>query len=275
MRIPPPNDYLTRSAEAAESPRSLRYLVLVAMLVVALAGALKSELLSSYQVWLAGLGLLAGLAAATFAYHWPELGAGRQRASTFELFVPMLVGLVALVGLSLLITDWWRIWVISAIFGLGYVAVAHFDHLRLRNQQRPGHPLVLELVLAASLVGAYLVIVSLTLPLLTRLGLIFVISSLTAYRSFKNTGHDIIPNARSVFFAVVVGQVVTLAAWVIFSLDVVGEGIFAVMLLLAWYVNRGLIRHTYEGTLTRNILLEYAFFLALLAYLVLTNVPGR
>ena len=35
------------------------------------------------------------------------------------------------------------------------------------------------------------------------------------------------------------------------------EGTFAVMLLFAWYINRGLVRHTVEDSFTRNVVFEY------------------
>jgi hypothetical protein len=43
------------------------------------------------------------------------------------------------------------------------------------------------------------------------------------------------------------------------------------MLLLAWYINRGLVRHTVEETLNRQVLVEYGAFAAVLAYLFITS----
>jgi hypothetical protein len=57
---------------------------------------------------------------------------------------------------------------------------------------------------------------------------------------------------------------------------VVVEGWFAVMLLLAWYINRGLVRHTIEESFTRNVVLEYGAFAVFLVYLFVSSYqPGR
>jgi hypothetical protein len=45
------------------------------------------------------------------------------------------------------------------------------------------------------------------------------------------------------------------------------EGPMAAILVFLWYVNRGIIRHTVEETLNRNVIVEYALFVLLLAYL--------
>src|SRR6266567_4102852 len=75
-------------------------------------------------------------------------------------------------------------------------------------------------------------------------------------------------------FALFVGQVVTFLAWAITALSlylVVNEGTFAVMLLFAWYINRGLVRHTVEDSFTRHVILEYAAFAAILVYLFINS----
>ena len=54
------------------------------------------------------------------------------------------------------------------------------------------------------------------------------------------------------------------------------EGVFAAMLLLAWYINRGVIRHTAEETLNRQVVMEYSLFAALLVFLFALSyrLPG-
>jgi hypothetical protein len=49
------------------------------------------------------------------------------------------------------------------------------------------------------------------------------------------------------------------------------------MLLFAWYINRGLVRHTVEDSFTRNVILEYAAFAAVLIYLFVSSYrpPGQ
>src|SRR5207253_7784277 len=84
---------------------------------------------------------------------------------------------------------------------------------------------------------------------------------------------------RAFIFALFVGQVVTFLAWAITALSlylVVNEGTFAVMLLFAWYINRGLVRHTVEDSFTRNVVLEYGAFAIVLIYLFVSSYqPGR
>ena len=48
------------------------------------------------------------------------------------------------------------------------------------------------------------------------------------------------------------------------------------MLLLAWYINRGVIRHTAEETLNRQVAMEYGLFAVLLAFLFALSIrpPG-
>jgi hypothetical protein len=43
------------------------------------------------------------------------------------------------------------------------------------------------------------------------------------------------------------------------------------MLLFAWYINRGLVRHTVEDSFTRNVVLEYGAFAVVLIYLFVSS----
>ena len=74
-------------------------------------------------------------------------------------------------------------------------------------------------------------------------------------------------------------QVVTFLAWAVTALQlylIVNDGIFAVMLFFAWYINRGLVRHTVEESFTRNVVLEYGAFAVILVYLFVSSYqPGR
>src|SRR5437870_1571315 len=101
---------------------------------------------------------------------------------------------------------------------------------------------------------------------------------LASYRRFRINGSPSTPR-RAFIFALVVGQVVTFLAWAITALSlslVVNEGTFAVMLLFAWYINRGLVRHTVEDSFTRNVVLEYGAFAVVLIYLFVSSYqPGR
>jgi len=129
-----------------------------------------------------------------------------------------------------------------------------------------------------TITGAYIVAVSLHFNPILQLFWIFTITFMASYRSFRINGVAIAPR-RTFIFALFVAQVVTFLAWAITALSiylVVNEGTFAVMLLFAWYINRGLVRHTVEESFTRNVVLEYGAFAVVLVYLFVASYqPGR
>jgi hypothetical protein len=127
--------------------------------------------------------------------------------------------------------------------------------------------------LATTLAGVFLVVLTAPFPLALRLGCIFIVSLASAYRSFRVQGAAISPR-RAFLFSIMVGQVVAFGAWAVSVTGEVTEGVFAVMLLLAWYINRDVIRHTVEESFNRQVVIEYLGLLALLAYLfVYSYVP--
>src|SRR2546426_30436 len=146
----------------------------------------------------------------------------------------------------------------SFLIFAGVVLSARLDYLRLRNAEKRGHIVLQEAILALVLAGAYLVIVTIPFNIILKLLWIFTITFLASYRSFRINGIAIAPR-RAFLFALFVGQVVTFLAWAIEALSiylVVNEGTKAVMLFFAWYINRGLVRHTVEESFTRNVVLE-------------------
>jgi hypothetical protein len=137
---------------------------------------------------------------------------------------------------------------------------------------------VQDIILIVALAGSYLTVVSLHFNAILQLLWIFTITFMAAYRSFRINGIPIAPR-RALIFALFVGQVVTFLAWAITALSiylVVNEGAFMVMLLLAWYINRGLVRHTIEESFSRNVVLEYGAFAVFLVYLFVSSYqPAR
>src|SRR6266566_3867579 len=91
----------------------------------------------------------------------------------------------------------------------------------------------------------------------------------------EKRGHVVLQEAILIaFLAGAYVVVVTLLAWAVTALEsylVLNEGTFAVMLLFAWYINRGLVRHTVEDSFTRNVVFEYVAFAAVLIYLFVSN----
>jgi hypothetical protein len=166
---------------------------------------------------------------------------------------------------------------LAAIFGAGFIVAARLDYLRLRDAEKRGHVILQELILIFALTGATWVVVSLHFNPILQLFWIFTITFLASYRSFRINGSLIAPR-RAVIFSLFVAQVVTFLGWAITALSiylVVNENIFTVMLLFAWYINRGLVRHTIEESFTRNVVLEYGAFAIVLIYLFVSSYQPR
>ena len=275
MKTPPAaEERLTNASVAVKAERDRNFLVFAAIVLAAIALGFKSELLNQTQVWILALGLVILASPAVMGYL-----RGDVELPKLEHYIPVALGATTLAGLSLLPdTTTLRYLVYTAVFGAGFVLAARLDYLRLRNGEKRGHMLVQEAILIIVLAGAYLVVVTVPFNPILKLLWIFVITFLAAYRSFRINGAAITPR-RSFIFALFVGQVVTFLAWAITALSlylVVYEGTFAVMLLFAWYINRGLVRHTVEDSFTRNVVLEYGAFAVVLIYLFVASYqPSR
>ena len=274
MKMPPvlvekvmPND----SVAKAERDRS--FLIFAGIVLVAIALGFKSELLGPGQVWAIALGLVVVAAPALLGYL-----RGTAEFPRIEHYIPVALGATTLAGLSLLVPELWKYLALTLTFGAGFIIAARLDYLRLRDAEKRGHLILQEALLILVLSGAYLVVVTLPFNPILKLLWIFTITFLASYRSFRINGTAIAPR-RAFIFAIFVGQVVTFLAWAITALSLylyVNEGTFAVMLLVAWYVNRGLVRHTVEDSFTRNVVLEYGAFAVVLIYLFVSSYqPGR
>jgi len=275
MKTPPtPEDRYLRTAAAVPTERDRAFLVFAGVVLVAIALGFKSELLAQGQVWALALGLVVVAAPALLGYL-----RGTAEFPRIEHYIPVALGAVTLAGLSILVPELWKYLAFAATFGAGFVLLARLDYLRLRDAEKRGHILVQETILVLVVAGAYLVLVTIPFNIVLRLVWIFTITFLASYRSFRINGISIAPR-RAFIFALFVAQVVTFLAWAITALSswlVVSEGPFAVMLLFAWYINRGLVRHTVEDSFTRNVILEYAAFAAVLIYLFVSSYrpPGQ
>ena len=249
----------------------MRFLIFVGLVLVAISMGFKSEMVGPTQVWGLGVGLLVLATPALMGYLHSESGMPHV-----EHFVPVLLGTLAVAGLSLLVPEWWKYTVITVIFGLGFCFAAHYDYRQLRSRLRPSHLIVQEVLLAFGLAGSYLVILSINLSLPLRLASVFGISLLASYRSFRVFGTPMTPR-RALLFSVFVAQLVTFFGWAmsVYLYFVGFEGVFTVLLFLLWYVNRGIIRHTVEETLSRNVIIEYGLFILLIAYLFFTSYQTR
>ncbi|HYS98499.1 MAG TPA: hypothetical protein VEM94_08880 [Candidatus Dormibacteraeota bacterium] len=275
MKLPPVLAEKAIPADgASKSERDRSFLIFASVVLVAIALGFKSELLGPGQVWALALGLVVIAAPALLGYL-----RGAEEFPRIEHYIPVALGAITLAGLSLFPdVQLWKYATVTALFGTGFVIAARLDYLRLRDQEKRGHIVLQEVMLVVVVFGAYLVIVTLHFNPILQLLWIFTITFLASYRSFRINGVPITPR-RAFTFALFVGQVVTFLAWAITALSlylVVYEGTFAVMLLFAWYINRGLVRHTVEDTFSRNVVLEYGAFAVVLIYLFVASYqPGR
>jgi len=275
MKLPPVlAEKVVPADGASKSERDRSFLIFASVVLVAIALGFKSELLGPGQVWALALGLVVIAAPALLGYL-----RGTAEFPRIEHYIPVALGAITLAGLSLFPdVQLWKYATVTALFGTGFVIAARLDYLRLRDQEKRGHIVLQEVMLVVVVFGAYLVIVTLHFNPILQLLWIFTITFLASYRSFRINGVPITPR-RAFTFALFVGQVVTFLAWAITALSlylVVYEGTFAVMLLFAWYINRGLVRHTVEDSFTRNVILEYGAFAVVLIYLFVASYqPGR
>src|SRR5487761_1047611 len=274
MKIPPSPEKSPPTANAVHLERDRSFLLFAGVVLTAVALAFKSELLGQGQGWGLALGLVVVAAPALLGYL-----RGTEEFPRIEHYIPVALGATTLAGLSLLPdVELRKYLILTATFGTGFILAARLDYLRLRNEEKRGHVVLQEAILILALAGAYLVVVALHFNAILQLFWIFTITFLASYRSFRINGSAIHPR-RAFIFSLFIAQVVTFLAWAITALAiylVVNEGTFAVMLLFAWYINRGLVRHTVEDSFTRNVVLEYGAFAVVLVYLFVSSYqPGR
>jgi hypothetical protein len=275
MKIPPAShERVAPSSASVKSERDRSFLIFAGVVLMAIALGFKSELLGPGQVWALAVGVVVIAMPALLGYL-----RGTEEFPRVEHYIPVALGAITLAGLSLFHdVQLWKYAVVTVVFGAGFMIAARLDYLRLRDQEKPGHMILQEIIVIVAVAGAYLVVVALHPNPITQLLWIFTITFLASYRSFRINGAAIAPR-RAFIFALFVGQVVTFLAWAITALSlylVVNEGTFAVMLFFAWYINRGLVRHTVEDSFTRNVVLEYGAFAIVLTYLFVSSYqPGR
>ena len=274
MKLPPVlAEKAVSTDSAAKSERDRSFLIFAGVVLMAIALGFKSELLAPGQVWALALGLVVIAAPGLLGYL-----RGTEEFPRVEHYIPVALGAITIAGLSLLVPELWKYLVLTLLFGIGFIIAARLDYLRLRDAEKRGHLILQEVILIFALTGALWAVVSLHFNAILQLFWIFAITFLASYRSFRINGSVVAPR-RALIFSIFVGQVVTFLAWAISSLSlylIVSDNIFTVMLLFAWYINRGLVRHTVEDSFTRNVVLEYGAFAIVLIYLFVASYqPSR
>jgi hypothetical protein len=185
--------------------------------------------------------------------------------------VPVMAVIIA-GAISALVSDWRyhaasQALMAGAIFAVSYVTVG-----RLVGRRRAALDLLQDITLIVVVLAAYVVILAAINDISLRLGLIFLVSLLATYENLSRASSS---HARAVVGGVIVGQVVTAITFALISqqfLDVVRLG---PILLVAWYVNRGMGYHLLEGTMSVSIFVEYAVGAVVCAALVATALMAR
>ena len=260
MKLPPRFDPPARTAVLTED-RDLRFLAFVGAVLAALALALKSELVSPGQVWWLSFGLVVLAIPALIAYLYSA-----EQKPALEHFIPVAIGAVVIAGLSLLIGEFWQFAIASAGFGVVFGVAAQLDYLKLHGEGRTWHDWIQEFVLLVPLAGAFLVVLAAPFPLALKVFWIGVLTLAANYRSFRVLGSPL-TGSRAFLLGFFVALVVAMAAWAMSNYLNFVEGAFAAVLLVTWYISRGVLRHAFEDSLTRHVLFEYGAFGVLLVWL--------
>ena len=240
------------------------FVLFVAMLLVAAGLGMKATFISHIQVWVIAAGMVVVATPAVVRY------LSRGGRPSVEHIVPALLGALAVAGLSIMVNEWWKYGLVAVGFGAGYFLSAYLDYRALRDRQRAAHVVLQEAMLAGALGASFLVVLALQFPLPLRLAAVFAASFLATYRSYRVFGTPLTPK-KALHFSLFVAQLVFFFALGMSLLVYFTEGVFAVLLLLLWYVNRGIIRHAIEDSFSWHVALEYGFFILLFLYIFLIS----
>ena len=253
---------------AAPNPQaSARFLAYVAGALLVLGLFEPSDLLPLQGV--------AGLVALMVVVVAVGLAAALQQSSpeppgffAGHYLLPAMAVVVA-ATVSLQVVDW-RLHVADevlmavAVFGSCYVTVE-----RVRGRRRPGHEFLENAALILVLLGAYLALLAGVPSLGLRVALIFVASFMASYIQLSGVTSE---QGRALAGGFIVSLVATAIAFGLISAQFLDLGRLATILLVAWYVNTGMVFYLLEGTMTRNVFLEYFVGIILCVGLVATAI---
>jgi hypothetical protein len=200
---------------------------------------------------LCALVAIAGVALAL--QHAAVVGEGNWTSPSNFVVPAMAVGVGA--GVGAVVHDWRftavvQTFMAGAIYASGYVTLERFV-----GRERPGHEFLHDGALIVVLLGAFFAILAGVPSLFAKMVLIFVVTFLAAYESFFTVVRG---EQESIFYSQTVAVVTTAIAFGLVYAGILGEGYVAVILLLVWYVERGVIAHVLSRTMTRSIVGEYA-----------------
>jgi hypothetical protein len=179
------------------------------------------------------------------------------------------MAVVVAAAVSLQVVDW-RLHIADqslmavAIFASTYVTVE-----RVRGRRRPGHEFLENAALILVLLGAYLALLAGLPSLGLRVALIFLASFMASYIQLSSVASE---QGRAVVGGFIVSLVATAIGFGLISAQFLDLGRLATILLVAWYVNTGMVFYLLEGTMTRNVFVEYLVGVVICAGLVATAI---
>jgi hypothetical protein len=251
-----------------EGPRaSTRYLRYLAGLVVLLGIFERSDLLAprGLAALVAGIVIFSvvGLAAVVGQV---DSDAGRFQPGLY--LVPVMAVLVG-AAVAMQIADWKLHVAAQALVGIAVFAASYVNVERLRGRRRPGHEFLENAAVILVLLGAYLALLSGVSSLGLRVALIFVATYVAAYVQLSRVASE---QGRAVVGGLIVSLAATAIAFGLISAQFLDIGRLGTILLVAWYVNTGMVFYMLEGSMTRNIFAEYAIGVVICAGLVATAI---
>ena len=195
----------------------------------------------------------------------------RGEAAEFSAGHYLLPGMAVVVAaaVSLQVVDWRlhiadQVLMAVAIFGSTYVTGE-----RAQGRRRPGHEFLENAALILVLLGAYVALLAGVPSLGLRVGLIFLASLMASYIQLSGVASE---QGRAVVGGFIVSLVATAIGFGLISAQFLDLGRLATILLVAWYVNTGMVFYLLEGTMTRNVFLEYVVGIVICVGLVTTAI---
>jgi hypothetical protein len=251
-----------------------RYLAFLAAVATVAGLALKSELLPPRGVWVgAAVLMLWTIGGLAFLHYW-NLG---TRLLTVDHYIQPCLSIVAASSFSLLTSDWRAHAVVMVGMGGAIFASAYADLWRSLGWEKPGHRFLLDATQILAVFLLFLVILVSPFPIPAKAGWIALTAFATGYRSFGMLTRGewkAVSLALQVAFGVGVVSLALLTYLPQLGFEA-GTGPMAVVLLLTWYVVRGLIMHSLEDALTKNVVFEYALMGGIAVYLIVTVILNR
>jgi hypothetical protein len=185
------------------------------------------------------------------------------------LYLMPVMAVVVGAAVALQIADWKLHMVAQALVGLAVFSAAYVNVERLRGRRRPGHEFLDNAAIILVLLGAYLALLAGVSSLGLRVALIFVATYVAAYVQLSRVASE---QGRALVGGLIVSLAATAIAFGLISAQFLDIGRLGTILLVAWYVNTGMVFYMLEGSMTRNIFVEYAVGVVICAGLVATAI---